>query len=57
MLSEPNSNKESRGKFDMDTLINQNNSRRRLARYVGTGAVALVAATTLGSAAGAATTP
>ena len=40
----------------MQTLTSQSTSRRRWARFLGTGATALVAATTIGSVAGAATT-
>ena len=40
----------------MQTLTSRSTSRRRWARFLGTGATALVAATTIGSAAGAATT-
>ena len=41
----------------MQTLSSRSTSRRRWARALGTGATALVAATAIGSAAGAATTP
>ena len=41
----------------MQTLTSRSTSRRRWARFLGTGATALVAATTIGSVAGAATTP
>jgi len=41
----------------MQTLTSRSTSRRRWARWIGTGATALVAATTVGSAAGAATAP
>lgn len=40
----------------MQTLTSRSTSRRRWARFLGTGATALVAATTIGSVAGAATT-
>jgi len=41
----------------MQTLTSRSSTRRRWARFLGTGATALVAATTIGSVAGAATTP
>jgi hypothetical protein len=41
----------------MQTLTSRSTTRRRWARYIGTGASVLVAATTIGSVAGAATTP
>jgi hypothetical protein len=41
----------------METPSRRSTSRRHWGRFVGTGAVALVAATTIGSAAGAATSP
>ena len=40
----------------MQTLTSRTTSRRRWARFLGTGATALVAATTIGTVAGAATT-
>ena len=41
----------------MQTLTSRSTSRRRWARWIGTGTTTLVAATTVGSAAGAATAP
>ncbi len=41
----------------MQTLTSRSTTRRRWTRFLGTGATAFVAATTIGSAAGAATTP
>ena len=41
----------------MQTTTSRSSTRRRWARFLGTGATALVAATTIGSVAGAATTP
>ncbi len=41
----------------MQTLTSRSTSRRRWTRFLGTGTTALVAATTIGSVAGAATTP
>jgi hypothetical protein len=41
----------------MQTLTSRSSTRRRWARFLGTGATALVAATTVGTVAGAATTP
>jgi len=41
----------------MQTLTSRSTSRRRWARFLGTGATALVTATTIGSVSGAATTP